>query len=186
LIPRVLDKIAHAATGNKFAVSKMAITEYFNGGGNHIAGLIAQADNLGIFGAQGLFAASLWPLGTAPFSLGAFASFRNFDGAGHSFGDTSVGASSSNTANVSAYVSKDTTRPGRVVMVLINRSVSAQNTAVTGQALTGTAHLFRTTASSASAQGEVIKPVAAGNLAVSGSSLTLSLPALSVTTADIY
>jgi hypothetical protein len=36
-------------------------TEYNNGGGEHIAG-IAQADNLGIFGAQGVFAAALWPL----------------------------------------------------------------------------------------------------------------------------
>ncbi len=41
---------------------KIAITEYNNGGGLHIAGTIAQADNLGIFGVQGLFAASLWPL----------------------------------------------------------------------------------------------------------------------------
>lgn len=186
LIPRVLDKIAHAGSGNAYAVSKMAITEYFNGGNNHIAGTVAQADNLGVFGAQGLYAATLWPIGSAPYLLGAFASFRNFDGAGHSFGDTSVAASSSNVANVAAYVSKDSTRPGRVVMVLINRSVSAQTTAVNGQPLSGTAHLFRTTASSASAQGTVIAPVAAGTLAVSGSTLTVTLPALSVTTVDIY
>jgi hypothetical protein len=186
LIPRVLDKIAHAGSGNAYAVSKMAITEYFNGGNNHIAGTVAEADNLGIFGAQGLYAATLWPIGSAPYLLGAFASFRNFDGAGHSFGDTSVAASSSNIAEVAAYVSKDSTRPGRVVMVLINRSVAAQTTAVSGQPLSGTAHLFCTTASSASAQGTVIAPVAAGTLAVSGSTLTVTLPALSVTTVDIY
>lgn len=186
LIPRVLDKIAHAGAGNAYAVSKMAITEYFNGGNNHIAGTLAQADNLGIFGAQGLYAATLWPIGSAPYLLGAFASFRNFDGAGHSFGDTSVAASSSNVAEVAAYVSKDSTRPGRVVMVLINRSASAQTIAVNGQPLSGTAHVFRTTASSASAQGTVIAPVAAGTLAVSASTLTISLPALSVTTVDIY
>jgi len=186
LIPRVLDKIAHAGSGNAYAVSKMAITEYFNGGNNHIAGTLAQADNLGIFGAQGLYAATLWPIGSAPYLLGAFTSFRNFDGAGHSFGDTSVAASSSSVANVAAYVSKDSTRPGRVVMVLINRSVSAQTTAISGQPLAGTAHLFRTSASSASAQGTVIAPVAAGTQAVSGSTLTITLPALSVTTVDIY
>lgn len=186
LIPRVLDKIAHAGVGNQYAVSKMTITEYFNGGNNHIAGTLAQADNLGIFGAQGLYAATLWPIGTAPYPLGAFASFRNFDGAGHSFGNKSVAASSSNIANVSAYVSTDSTRPGRVVMVLINRSVSTQITAVTGQPLAGTAHVFRTTAASASAQGNVIAPVAAGSQAVSGSTLTVTLPALSVTTVDIY
>ena len=186
LIPRVLDKIAHAGSGNPYAVSKMAISEYFNGGDNHIAGTVAQADNLGIFGAQGLYAATLWPLSASPYPVGAFASFRNFDGAGHNFGDTSVAASSSNVANVSAYVSTDSTRPGRVVMVLINRSASAQTAAVNGQPLAGTAHLFHTTASSASAQGNAIAPVAAGTLAVSGASLTVSLPALSVTTLDVY
>lgn len=186
LIPRVLDKIAHAGSDNSYAIAKMAITEYFNGGNNHIAGTLAEADNLGIFGAQGLYAASLWPLASAPYPLGAFASFRNFDGAGHNFGDISIAASSSNVANVSGYVSTDSTRPGRVVMVLINRSTTAQTTAVTGQPLTGTAHLFRTTAASASAQGNVIAPQAAGTLAVSGSTLTVALPALSVTTIDIY
>jgi hypothetical protein len=44
---------------------KLSITEYNNGGGLHIAGTIAQADNLGIFGAQNLFAANLWPLTSA-------------------------------------------------------------------------------------------------------------------------
>jgi hypothetical protein len=71
-------------------------------------------------------------------------------------------------------------------MVLINRSVSAQTTAVSGQPLSGTAHLFRTSASSASAQGTGIAPVAAGTQAVSGSTLAITLPALSVTTVDIY
>jgi hypothetical protein len=186
LIPLVLNKIAHAGAGNPYAVSKLAITEYFNGGENHIAGTIAQADNLGIFGAQGLYAAAMWPLAAAPYTLGAFASYRNFDGAGHNFGDTSVAASSSNIANVAAYVSTDSTRPGRVIMVLINRSTAAQTTAVSGQPLSGTAHLFQTTATSASAQGNVIAPVAAGTQAVSGSSITVTLPALSVTTIDIY
>ena len=42
--------------------TKLAITEYDNGGGNHIAGTIAQADNLGIYGSLGVFAATHWPL----------------------------------------------------------------------------------------------------------------------------
>jgi fibronectin type 3 domain-containing protein len=181
IIPRLQAKIAAADPG-----MKMAITEYYNGGGNHIAGTIAQADNLGIYGAYGLFAACLWPLGSDPYVVAAFKAYRNFDGAGHNFGDTSVAATSNNIANVAAYVSTDSTRPGRVVMVLINRSVSAQATAVTGQPLTGTAHLFQTTATTASQQGSNIAPVAAGTQAVSGSSITVNLPALSVTTVDIY
>jgi hypothetical protein len=165
---------------------KVSITEYNNGGAQHIAGTIAQADNLGVFGAQALFAANLWPLqANESYLLAGFRAFRDFDGANHNFGDTSVHATSSNVGNVAVYVSTDSARPGRVVMVAINRSTTAQVTAITGQPLSGTAHLFRMTAATAAAQSSV-EPVAAGAQAVSGSSLTVTLPALSVTTIDIY
>jgi hypothetical protein len=165
---------------------KLAITEYNNGGGQHIAGTIAQADNLGIFGVHGLFAANLWLLSPKEgYSLAGFRAFRNFDGANHHFGDTSIQADSSNVANVAVYVSTDSARVGRVVMVAINRSPMEQVTSITGQPLSGAAHLFQMTARTAAKQSSV-RPVAAGILPVSGSSLTLTLPALSVTTIDIY
>jgi fibronectin type 3 domain-containing protein len=165
---------------------KLSITEYNNGGSNHIAGTIAQADNLGIFGAQGLFAASLWPLDSAqPYILGGFRAFRGFDGANASFGDTSLQAASSNVGNVMVYASTDSTTPGRTVFVAINRSTSAQVTAINGATLSGTAHLYQMTAASTQGQNPVA-PVSIGTMAVSGSSLTISLPALSVTTIDVH
>jgi hypothetical protein len=108
--------------------------------------LIAQADNLGVLGQYGVHSAFIWPIGSAPYPTGAFSAFRNFDGAGANFGDTSVFATSGNTSLVSAYVSTNSTHPGRVVMVLINRSNAAQTTAITGQALSGIAHLFQISA----------------------------------------
>jgi hypothetical protein len=112
---------------------KLALTEYDNGGGQHIAGTIAQADNLGVFGAHGLFAANMWLLSAKePYSLAGFRAFRNFDGANHHFGDTSIEATSSNVANVVVYVSTDSGRAGRVVMVAINRSPSDQVASITG------------------------------------------------------
>ncbi len=165
---------------------KLAITEYNNGGAQHIAGTLAQADNLGIFGAQGLFAANLWPLASSQsYLLAGFRAYRDFDGANSHFGDTAVQAASSNAANVVVYVSTDSTRPGRVVMVAINRSTAPQVTTISGQPLSGTAHLYQMTAATAQAQSPV-QPVAAGTQSVSGSSLTLTLPALSVTTVDIF
>ncbi len=165
---------------------KLALTEYDNGGGQHIAGTIAQADNLGVFGARALFAANMWLLAPKePYSLAGFRAFRNFDGANHHFGDTSIQATSSNVANVAVYVSTDSGRAGRVVMVAINRSNSEQVTEITGQPLSGAAHLFQMTAATAAKQATV-QPVAAGVQPVSGSSITLTLPALSVTTIDIY
>ncbi len=170
----------------EFPGMKIAITEYENGGWNHIAGTIAQADNLGIFGAQGLFAANFWPPnGTYSYALAGFRAFRDFDGANSSFGDTSLQATSSNVQNVVVYASTDSTTPGRVVFVAINRSTSAQVTAITGQSLSGTAHLYQMTATTAQGQSPVA-PVSAGSMPATGSSLTITLPALSVTTIDIH
>jgi len=52
--------------------------------------------------------------------------------------------------------------------------------------LSGTAHLYHITAATAATQGTNIKPVSAGTQAASGSSLTVTLPAYSVTTIDIF
>jgi hypothetical protein len=164
---------------------KISVTEYESGGWNHIAGTIAQADNLGIFGAQGVFAASFWPPnGTYSYALAGFRAFRGFDGASASFGDTSLQANSSNVANVVVYASLDSATPGRVVLVAINRSNAAKVTAINGQALSGTAHLYQMTASTTAGQS-IVQPVSIGTMAASGSALTITLPAYSVTTIDV-
>jgi fibronectin type 3 domain-containing protein len=169
----------------EFPGMKISLTEYENGGWNHIAGTIAQADNLGIFGSQGVFAANFWPPnGTYSYALAGFRAFRDFDGAGANFGDTSLQATSSNVQNVVVYASKDSTTPGRLVFVAINRSTSSQVTAINGQSLSGSANLYQMTATSAQGQNPV-QPVSIGSMPVSGSSLTITLPALSVTTIEV-
>ena len=181
LLPRLRAKIAAVSP-----TTKLSITEYNNGGAKHIAGTIAQADNLGIFADEGLFAANLWPLTTdEPYVLAGFRAFRNFDGADHHFGDTSVQTTSSNAAKVVVHASTDSARPARVVMVAINRSTAPQLTAISGQPLSGSARSFQMTAASAAGQ-TVIRPVALPTQPVSGSTLTLTLPPLSVTTIDVY
>ena len=180
LLPRLQAKI-----NAEFPGMKISLTEYENGGWNHIAGTIAQADNLGIFGSQGVFAANFWPPnGTYSYALGGFRAFRDFDGAGANFGDTSLQATSSNVQNVVVYASSDSSTPGRFVFVAINRSSSSQVTAISGQSLSGTAKLYQMTAASAQGQNPV-EPVAAGTMAVRGSSFTITLPALSVTTIEV-
>ena len=180
LLGRLQSKI-----NSEFPGMKISMTEYESGGWNHIAGTIAQADNLGIFGAQGVFAANFWPPnGTYSYALAGFRVFRDFDGAGANFGDTSLQSASSNVANVVVYASSDTTAPGRIVFVAINRSTSSQVTAITGQSLTGTAQLYQITAASAQNQTQVA-PVSIGTMPVIGSTLTLTLPALSVTTIEV-
>jgi fibronectin type 3 domain-containing protein len=169
----------------EFPGMKISLTEYESGGWNHIAGTIAQADNLGIFGGQGVFAANFWPPnGTYSYALAGFRAFRDFDGAGANFGDTSLQSTSSNVQNVVVYASSDSATPGRYVFVAINRSATPQVTAIEGQSLSGTAKLYQMTAATAQGQSTV-PPVSIGSMPVSSSTLTLTLPALSVTTIDV-
>jgi fibronectin type 3 domain-containing protein len=168
---------------------KLAVTEYESGAFNHIAGTIAQADNLGIFGVQGVFAANFWPPnGTYSYTLAGFRAYRGFDGATAVFGDTSLVATSSDVSSVMVYASLDSSTAGHVIFVAINRSTSAKVTAISGQAVSGTAKLYQITAASAATQvsgGGAVAPVATGTMAVNGNSFTISLPALSVTTIDV-
>ena len=183
IVPRLQAKI-----NAEFPSMKgIAITEYEGGGWNHIAGTVAQADMLGIFGTQGLFAASFWPPnGTYDYALAGFRAFRGFDGASANFGDTSVAASSSDVSKVAVYVSTDSTTPGHVVLVAINRTKSSLVTAISGMMLSGTATLYQMTASSASAQSpNPVHPVSVGTQTTNGTSLKVTLPALSVTTIEV-
>jgi len=181
ILPRLKAKIAA-----EFPSMKLSISEYEAGGFNNIAGTVAQADELGIFATQGLFAAMFWPPGgTFDYSLAGFRAYRNFDGSNSNFGDTLLQSTSSNVQNVVVYASKDSTNPSRVVFVAINRTSSAQLTAINGVPLSGTAHMYQITAGTAQGQSP-ITPVAVGQTAVSGSALTLTLPAYSVTTIDVH
>jgi hypothetical protein len=69
--------------------------------------------------------------------------------------------------------------------VAINRSNAAKVTVINGETLSGTAHLYQMTAGSAAGQN-VVQPVSIGTMAVSGSTLTINLPAYSVTTIDVH
>jgi hypothetical protein len=178
-----------AKIGSEFPSMSLSVSEYETGGFNNIAGTVAQADQLGVYANQGVFAAMLWPPnGTFDYELAGFRAYRNFDGAGSNFGDVSLQATSSNPGNVMAYVSTDSKTPGRVVIEVINRANTTQVAAITGLSLSGTASLYQMTAATASTQstaGNPVKPVSIGTKAVSGSTLTLTLPAYSVTTINV-
>ncbi|HKF22242.1 MAG TPA: glycoside hydrolase family 44 protein [Candidatus Angelobacter sp.] len=180
-LPRLKAKIA-----SEFPSMKLSISEYEAGAFNNIAGTVGQADELGVFATEGVFAAMFWPPGgTFDYALAGFRAYRDFDGANSNFGDILMQSTSSNVQNVTVYASKDSTNPNRVVLVAINRSSASQIVAINGAPLSGTAHMYQITA--ATAQGQTpVKPVALGQTPVSGSSLTVTLPAYSVTTIDVH
>jgi uncharacterized protein (TIGR03437 family) len=84
--------------------TKLAITEYDWARQDTLNGGLAQADLLGIFGREGLDAATLWPQ-LKPTSPGAFAYkiYRNYDGIGGTFGETSVQATSADQGKLAIY-----------------------------------------------------------------------------------
>jgi hypothetical protein len=171
LLPRIQKKIDLHYPG-----TKLGITEYDYGGGNHISGAVAQADVLGLYGEYGIFAAALW--GGGPFIYAGFDCYLNYDGKGGCFGDTVLPASSSDVSKVSVHASSRSSAPGQMVLVLINRSDQAADCTLNlGLRSPVRASLYRVQGTAAA-----VKP--AGSIDLKGQDV-VSLPPMSVTTMEI-
>ncbi len=179
LIPRMMAKIAAQYPG-----TRLAFSEYNHGGEDHISGAIAEADCLGIFGRDSVFAANVWPLQSVEtFLFGAFRIFRNYDGAGAAFGDTSFEASASDIAKASVYASLDAGHPNRVVTVLLNKDTLSHSAglALTHTQAFSTAQVYQITAGS-SVQGNSVVPNHLSDIPITKvNAFTMTLPALSIT-----
>ena len=127
VIPRLLGKIATAYTSSTFTSPQLSFSEYNSGCNANISGAIAEADDLGIFGREGVFAAAL-QFGTAPatnYALAAVDLYRNYDGNGAVVGDTAVRAATTNVGLSSVYAFAHSTLATAVDVVAINKSTSA-------------------------------------------------------------
>ncbi len=134
LIPRLQAKIDQHYPG-----TKLSISEYNYGAGGDISGGIAQADVLGVYGREGLFAASMWPMSSSnTFIYAGFAMYRNYDGNGATFGDTSISATTSALDASSVFASVSSQDPTNIVVIAINKLTKAQ---VAGITLNHTAQL---------------------------------------------
>ena len=172
LIPRVREQI-----GQHYPGTRLAITEYYYGGGADISGALAQADVLGIFGREGLFAAALWHLGRTDdrFIWAAFAMFRDADEKGLAFGTAGLAVNGGDPARASLYASVDGSK--RMVLVAINKTPEPLPLKATfkGCPPFSRASVFRLTSAEP-------RPVAQGELRAPAGGLETELPALSVTT----
>nr|ABL11223.1 cellulase [uncultured bacterium] len=171
LIPRLKNWVSTYYPG-----TLTAITEYNWGAESHINGATTQADILGIFGREGLDMAARWTTpDTATPTYKAIKMYRNYDGNKSAFGDTSVTATAPNPDNVSAFAAVRSS-DGALTVMVINKYLSGNTPA--------TINLSNFTAQ---AQAQVWQLTAANtinhlsNVSLSGSSLSLTLPAQSVT-----
>jgi len=104
--------------------TKLSFTEYNFGGGSQISGAIAQADALGIFGKNGVYLATLWPLASnCEYQLSAINLFTDYDGSGSSFGNTNVSAETSLLENTYVYASINGSDESVVTIVIANKSL---------------------------------------------------------------
>ena len=172
LIPSVKKQIATNYPG-----TKLSFSEYFYGGGSHVSGGIAQADVLGIFGREGVFAATLWPIGIdgTSFIYGGFDMFLNYDGAGHRVGNLSLSATTTDNAKTSVYAMTNGSNQ-ELDIVAINKTTKAITVTAT------IAHGSYTSVNAYQLTSAKATPVKAATPTIQGGLLQATLPALSVTT----
>ncbi len=174
LIPGLKQKISTHYPG-----TKLSFSEYYYGGAKHISGGIAQADVLGIFGREGVFAATFWPMGNDAnsFIYGGFDMFLNYDGAGHRVGDLSLSAQTSDTARTSIYAMTRSSDPLELAAVALNKTnqpLSINIDLAHGESY-ATARAYQLTSAAAT-------PTEGPTPTLQGTRLITSLPPMSVTT----
>lgn len=118
LIPRMRDWVNQHYPGTKTLVSEYDFYHH-----NEAVGAITYAEVLGIFGREGLDAATAWsPPAANEAAFGAFKLYRNYDGQGGAFESVSVRATVNSAGrNVQAYAAVGATR---ATIVLVNEDAN--------------------------------------------------------------
>jgi hypothetical protein len=171
LIPRLKNWAASYYPG-----TRAGITEYNWGAEGHINGATAQADILGIFGRENLDLATRW---TAPAAgtpvYNAIKMFRNYDGNGSAFGDSSVNAATPNPDALSVFAAVRSTDAAMTVMAINKQIGVGADLAInlTNFQASGVAQAWQLTSSNSISR--------LADIAFSGSTLATTVPARSIT-----
>jgi hypothetical protein len=157
--------------------TKLAITEYNWGGLESINGALAQADVLGIFGREGLDLATLWgpPEITQP-GMYAFRMYRNYDGLGNAFGETSLQAASTDQDSLAVYAA-DRASDGALTLMVINKTAQTltSSLSLSNFSPAASARVFRYSSA------DLNTIIQAADQPVTAAGFTASFPANSIT-----
>ncbi|HVT03054.1 MAG TPA: glycoside hydrolase family 44 protein [Thermoanaerobaculia bacterium] len=171
LIPRLRGWV-----GSYYPGTRIGVTEYNWGAEGHINGATAQADVLGIFGREGLDVATRWttPDASSP-TYKSIRIYRNYDGQHSTFGDTSVRATTANPDNLSSFAALRSSDGSMTVMVIskVLSGSTATTIALSNFTAAATAQAWQLTSSN------TINRLP--DVAVSGNSISTSLPSQSIT-----
>ena len=171
LVPRMRQWVADNYPG-----TMTGITEYNWGALQSITGALAQADILGIFGREALDVGTLWPV-LAPTDAGAFAYkiFLNYDGAGGQFGETAVAANTDDPDVLSVFAAQRS--DSALTVLVLNKTPGELTTTLSlaGAVPDKAAQVWQYS-------GANLKSIVRqADAAVTGSSLTTTFPAWSMT-----
>ncbi len=185
LIPRLLKKIAAIYPAGGTAAPGISFSEYNAGCETTAAGGVAEADLLGIFGREGVFAATAWPLQStnSNFLVAGFDLYRNYDGSGTAVGDLAVLANTSDYQTTSVYAFVSSQNAGAVDVVAVNKETSAQSVTIriADAPALSVASLYRLAGTSATVSAVAgTAPSVACNAGTC--TLTCAMPAMSATT----
>jgi hypothetical protein len=124
VIPRLQRKITGAYPSGGPPAPGLSFSEYSSGCEAEIAGALAEADNLGIFGREGVFAAAAQTSlpASSNYLLAAFDLYRNYDGTGSVVGDTAVSAATSDVDRTSVFAFAHSDNGAAIDVVAINKS----------------------------------------------------------------
>jgi hypothetical protein len=127
LLPRFQNWIQTYYPGTKLSISEYS----FSSGTNPLVDALTEADVLGIYGRQSLDFANFWtvPQPSDPVAY-SFRLYRNYDGAGGQFGETSVNSTSTDQGQLSVYGALRSS-DGALTVIAINKTTSAIQTGVT-------------------------------------------------------
>ena len=121
LLPRMRDWVSQHYPGTKLSISEYDFYHHTDA-----SGAMAYAEVLGLFGREGLDAATAWaPPNENEAAFGAYKLYRNFDGAGGAFEAVSVHAGVSGGTTVHAYAAAGAKR---VTVALVNEGATAEAT----------------------------------------------------------
>ena len=101
--------------------TKLAISEYSFGGGDCIAGGIAEIDALGTFAKNNVYFATIWA-DSAPYQFSGINMFTNYDGQGSAFGDTLIESKTDDYIKSTSYAAVDNDDKGDVNVIVTNKS----------------------------------------------------------------
>ena len=171
LIPRFRSWISTYYPGTLLSLSEYSI----DSGQKSIVDAIAEMDVLGIFGQQPIDFANMWsaPAPTDPIAY-SFRMFRNYDGNGSQFGDTSISAVSTDPGELSIYAAQRSS-DNAVTILAINKTTGALSSAIAiaNLNLPSTAQVYTYS------QATLTSIVHAPDVAITSASISYSFPSYS-------